>query len=313
MTERLSIVKNFWIWLLVSIVVIFVGMYSFFLNFRKSIEFTGWIKVVIEWNQNIDKVKVKNLLKEFEADIEILSENNNTELLIVPTKLNNKKPSDVWDKLHNWLKDKWYIKSDKNIISTSFIGPTIWEYMTKAAKWWIIWWLIIMAVYILIAFVWVREYFSPWIFSLVTVLTLAHDVIAAAGWYGVLMHFDKLVMVDSVFVMAILTILWYSINDTIVIFDRIRENLIIYNDRIQKGTIKIYEVFDKSLYQTMRRSLGTSISTFLVVFAMWYFGSEVLKDFSFTIMVWIVAWTYSSIFIAAPGAYRINRIINKKQ
>ena len=127
------------------------------------------------------------------------------------------------------------------------------------------------------------------------------------------MMFDKMTMIDSVFVMAILTVLGYSINDTIVIFDRLRENIVKYNEKIKKGTKKLYEVFDESLYQTMRRSLGTSISTFVVVASMWAIGTEVLKEFSFVIMIGIIAGTYSSIFIAAPMAYRINKAIQKKE
>ena len=86
-------------------------------------------------------------------------------------------------KIKDWLKAKGYIKSNDDIISTSFVGPTVGEYMKSAAKQALIWGIVIMAIYILIAFVGVREYFQPWIFSLVTVLTLMHDVIMAAGGY----------------------------------------------------------------------------------------------------------------------------------
>jgi preprotein translocase subunit SecF len=93
------------------------------------------------------------------------------------------------------------------------------------------------------------------------------------------------VVVDSIFVMAILTVLGYSVNDTIIIFDRIRENIIKYNEQVRKGTKKLYEIFDESVYQVMRRSLFTSISTLLVVICMYIFGNEVFKDFSFVIFV----------------------------
>jgi len=106
--------------------------------------------------------------------------------------------------------------------------------MKHAAKLALFWGIIIMAIYILIAFVSIREYFKPWIFSLVTVLTLLHDVIMAAGLYGLRMYFNPLVVIDTVFVMAILTVLGYSVNDTIIIFDRVRENMEKYADKISK-------------------------------------------------------------------------------
>jgi len=185
--------------------------------------------------------------------------------------------------------------------------------MKSVAKQALIWGIVIMAIYILIAFVGVREYFQPWIFSLVTVLTLMHDVIMAAGGYGIRMHFNPLVVVDTVFVMAILTVLGYSINDTIIIFDRVRENIIKYSSQLREGQKKLYEVFDESLYQTMRRSIFTSLSTLLVVACMYIFGNQVFKDFSFVILVGVIFGTYSSIFLAAPGAYRINRLLTKKE
>jgi preprotein translocase subunit SecF len=91
-----------------------------------------------------------------------------------------------------------------------------------------------MAIYILVAFIGVREYFAPWIFAVVTILTLAHDVIMAAGGYGIRMMFNQSVVVNTIFVMAILTVLGYSINDTIIIFDRIRENIIKYHDQVRQ-------------------------------------------------------------------------------
>ncbi len=310
--KRISIVKNFWKWLALSILLIVLGMWSFVKHHRLSIEFTGGIDTTISGQQNVNAEKLEEVLSKFDADVTVEFDWTDTELLIVPKKLWDSKPVEVWDLARSYLLQQKYITGDTDIKSTSFIGPSIGEYMKWAAITALIWGVVLMGIYILIVFAGVREYFSPWIFSLVTILTLLHDVIVAAGGYGVLMVFDKMVMIDSIFVMAILTVLWYSINDTIVIFDRLRENIIKYHDKIKKWTKKLSEVFDESLYQTMRRSLGTSISTFVVVAAMWAIGTEVLKEFSFVIMIGIVAGTYSSIFIAAPMAYRINKAIQKK-
>ena len=311
--KRISIVKNFKIWVMLSVLMLVAWVFSLVKYHRLSIEFTGGIDTTIAGQQNVSEEELEWILSKFEADVTIEFDGTDTEILIVPKKLGDNKPVEVWDIANNYLLQEKYIAWDKDIKSTSFIWPSIGEYMKKAAVTAIIWGVLLMGIYILVVFAGVREYFSPWIFSLVTVITLMHDVVIAAGWYGVMMMFDNMASIDSIFVMAVLTVLGYSINDTIVIFDRLRENIIKYNEKIKKWTKKLSEVFDESLYQTMRRSLGTSISTFVVVAAMWLIGTEVLKEFSFVIMVGIVAGTYSSIFIAAPMAYRINKWIQKKE
>ena len=312
--KKFSIVKNFIYFLIFSLLSIIISIYMFGSNLRWSIEFTGGIRMTINGKQNIDKLDFEKSFINIDPAVTVLYNDDwNTDIEFRSLKADVKYTNVLLWKIKEYLKNKDYIKSPDDIISTSFVWPTIWDYMKSAAKTALIWWIIIMAVYILIAFVWVREYFAPWIFSVVTVLTLMHDVIMAAGGYWVWMHFNPLVVVDSVFVMAILTVLGYSVNDTIIIFDRIRENIIKYQDQLKKWTKKLYEIFDDSLYQTMRRSLLTSLSTLLVVACMYFFGNQVFKDFSFVIFVWVLFGTYSSIFLAAPGAYRINKFITKKE
>ena len=311
--KRFSIVKNFKYFLAIAIVLIAGSIYAFVSNLRWSIEFTGGIKMLLHTNKTIDTQKFKEDFKDLKPDIVVNKTQDGTLLVFRSLDTKVKYDNKVLSRLKEYLIKNWYINSEKDIISTSFVWPTIGEYMKSTAKTALIWWLIIMAIYILVAFIWVREYFAPWIFSLVTILTLAHDVIMAAGGYGIWMSLNPSVVVNSIFVMAILTVLGYSINDTIIIFDRIRENIIKYHDQVRQGTKKLYEIFDESVYQVMRRSLFTSISTLLVVVCMYIFGNDVFKDFSFVIFVWVLFGTYSSIFLAAPGAYRINRLITKQE
>jgi len=313
MKKRFSIVKNFIYFLTFSLILIVGSIYAFVSNLRWSIEFTGGIKMTIADEHKIDVKDFENTFKQDKLTLKYIYNQWNTDLEIRSLSANVKYTNEMLSKIKDWLKAKGYIKSNDDIISTSFVGPTVGEYMKSAAKQALVWGIVIMAIYILVAFVWVREYFQPWVFSLVTVLTLMHDVIMAAGGYWIWMHFNPLVVVDTVFVMAILTVLGYSVNDTIIIFDRVRENIIKYSEQIRKGNKKLYEVFDESLYQVMRRSLLTSLSTLLVVACMYYFGNQVFKDFSFVILVGVIFGTYSSIFLAAPGAYRINRILTKKE
>jgi len=311
--KKISIVKNFIYFLVFSLTLIWLSIYAFVSNLRWSIEFTWWIKIAIAWDKKINIENFDKKFKYIKPNIITVFKDGNTEIEFRSFNTNVKYTNELLWKIKTYLKDNKYISWPSDIISTSFVWPTIWAYMKWAAKTALIWGIILMAIYVLIAFVWVREYFAPWIFSLVTVLTLMHDVIMAAWGYWIWMHFNPLVVVDSIFVMAILTVLWYSVNDTIIIFDRIRENIIKYNDQIRKWTMKLYEIFDESLYQTMRRSLFTSLSTLLVVVCMYFFWNQVFKDFSFVIFVWVFFGTYSSIFLAAPWAYRINRLMTWKE
>ena len=126
------------------------------------------------------------------------------------------------------------------------------------------------------------------------------------------MAINGTVHVDTIFVLAILTIMGYSINDTIIVFDRIRENMKAHGQQLSSKKITYEKIFDDSIRQTMRRTLGTSLSTFLVVICMRVFGTGIMKTFSFIIGIGLIAGTLSSIFIAAPFAYVVIRYIQKK-
>jgi len=126
-------------------------------------------------------------------------------------------------------------------------------------------------------------------FAVASVLALVHDTLIVLGAFAILGR-----QVNSPFIAAVLTIIGYSINDTIVIFDKIRENL-----RLRKKET-LEELTNKSILQTMTRSLNTVITTLLAVFALYFFGGDTIKDFSLALIIGLVAGTYSSIFIASP-------------
>lgn len=127
-----------------------------------------------------------------------------------------------------------------------------------------------------------------------------------AGAYGIWMALDPTTQIDTVFIIAILTIIGYGINDVIIIFDRIRENMISSNEKIAYAN-----VFDESIRQTFKRSLGTSISTLLVLIAMFVFGTGVIQRFSFTVGVGVIVSFLSSIFVAASTAYLLINLTKK--
>jgi SecD/SecF fusion protein len=153
------------------------------------------------------------------------------------------------------------------------------------------------------AFSAVRSMVSPAILALITVVTLLFDISIPAGAYGLLTVLNPATQVDLVFIASILTVMGYSINDTIIIFDRVRENMHIHEGAIKTGKMTYLQIFEDSLWQTMRRSLGTSLAALIMIIMMWILGTGLIKTFSYVIGVGIVAGTVSSIFVAAPLAY----------
>lgn len=136
---------------------------------------------------------------------------------------------------------------------------------------------------------------ASWPFAVVTGASLLHDVIVAFGLYVITSFFFPEFKIDTFFLTALLTILGYSINDTIVVMDRIRSNL-------HEGDKKISfsGLIDKSIIDTMRRSLFTSSTVFVVLLAMFFFGPDSLKGFTLTLLYGTIVGTYSSVCIASP-------------
>ena len=138
----------------------------------------------------------------------------------------------------------------------------------------------------MLLYIWVR---FEWQFSVGAIAALLHDVIITVGIFSILSYEINLSIVA-----AVLTIVGYSMNDTVVIFDRIRENLKKYSK------ISISDISNQSTNETLSRTLITSVTTLLALFSIYFFGGEILKGFSFAMIIGVIVGTYSSIFVAAP-------------
>ena len=145
---------------------------------------------------------------------------------------------------------------------------------------------IILALGAMLFYIWVR---FEWQFSLGAIIALIHDVVITLGIFSIL-SFE----VNLSIVAAVLTIVGYSMNDTVVIFDRIRENLLKYSK------LKTSEIADLSVNETLSRTVITSLTTLLALFSIFILGGEILKGFSFAIILGVIIGTYSSIFVASP-------------
>jgi len=210
------------------------------------------------------------------------------------------KSNDIRARLPDFFKKHNIVVTESSFMS---VGKSFWDFVLNRAYLNLIICLFAIALYLMYAFRKSIEGTSSFTFGAITLITLFHDVIVAAGIYialGVLLPELK---VDTFFVTAILTILGYSINDTIVIIDRIRAN---YKDKRTSDKRSEKQIFEDSIQVSLRRSLYTSMMLVIVLLSMLFFGPEALRGFVTLMLLGTIVGTYSSICLAAPLLYDIN-------
>ncbi|MDD2907381.1 MAG: protein translocase subunit SecF [Candidatus Gracilibacteria bacterium] len=198
---------------------------------------------------------------------------------------------------------------DSSIVETKYtnIGKSFGDYIRNTAFLTLFLAIIAITIYVTYAFSGVVSGVSVISFAIITLVTLFHDVIISAGLYIIAGYFFKDFQIDTFFVTALLTILGYSINDTIVIFDRIRDNLKKFAGRGPKNGKDLYEIINLSINETLKRSIYTSLTLFLVLLTIFIFGPESIAGFILAMMFGTIIGTYSSIFIASPVLYEVNK------
>ena len=177
------------------------------------------------------------------------------------------------------------------------IGPTLGAEAEKKAVTSLILVILFIVLYLTFAFRKVSNPVSSWKYGIISIVALCHDVIIPTGIFAILGHFLVGFEVDTLFVTAILVILGFSIHDTIVVFDRVRENL--KNNRVDKGGKSFEEIVGMSIKQTFIRSINTSLTTLLAILVVYLIGPVATKNFALTLLFGIFFGTYSSIFIAS--------------
>ncbi|AHB41801.1 Protein translocase subunit secF [candidate division SR1 bacterium RAAC1_SR1_1] len=304
MIKKFSIIKRAYIRLTVGGLLLIGAWTLFFMNIRLSEEFTGGVKITIA--ATVDEQKLNDSLTKYLIDQKYPNSNvlvqindEETDISIRTRVENDEKVNELSKELKTFLLEGEYITSQDQVIAQTITGPSVGDYMKTSARNALLVGLALMAIYMLFSFAAIRKSVSPSILAIVTIVTMIFDVSIPAGAFGFLMMIDHSIAIDSVFIIAILANMGYSINDTIIVFDRIRENIQNKNEK----NIVYGKLFDDSVRQTMRRSFGTVFSTFLVIVCMYIFGTGAVKDFAFTIGIGVIAGSYSSIFISAPLAY----------
>ena len=177
------------------------------------------------------------------------------------------------------------------LMSSAKVGPTIAYDTTRASY-------IAVSLALVAIFFYLIVMFKRWQFSLSTIIALAHDVVIVLGVFSLFKGILPFNMeIDQAFIAAILTVIGYSMNDSIIILDRIRENLTVEKNH------NLYDIINISTSETLSRTINTSLSTFLIVLIIFAFGGESIKGFMFAKLIGIVIGTFSSIFVASPLLY----------
>ncbi|MCA9358015.1 protein translocase subunit SecF [Candidatus Kaiserbacteria bacterium] len=207
------------------------------------------------------------------------------------------------------------VGSEADIIRYTSIGPVIGQELKDKAGWAVFGVVSIIVLYVAFAFAGIGTPVSSWVYGMITILVLVHDVLVPTAVMSLLGYFIG-TEVDVLFVMAVLAVLGYSVNDTIVVFDRVRENLKLNRTEHRKkhtepgGLVreevtytltKPYdEIVGSAVSETMARSINTSLTTLLALLALYFFGGATTQTFTLMLLVGVIAGTYSSICIASP-------------
>lgn len=189
------------------------------------------------------------------------------------------------------------------------VGPTLGKELTSKGMVAFLVIVVLIILFVAYSFRHVSKPVSSWKYGLVAIIAFIHDVLVPIGLFAFLGQFYG-IEVDTLFIVAILVVLGYSINDTIVVFDRIRDNL--SNIPEKKRKMRFEKVVGQSLKQVFARSINTSITTLLALLALFFFGGESTKWFALALVAGILAGTYSSIFFASPMLVTLSRLGSKK-
>jgi len=286
----------------ISATLVISGLGAIFIwGMNFGIDFTGGTEMKIEFSQNIPK---KNVIEEKLKELNLVGfslKKGEKNLIILQYE---KSDDDINRKVLEKIKE---IDSNAKQLSVNFIGASVSSRLKTNAVEAIMLSILGIAIYISVAFRKVSRPVSSWKYGLGAIIALAHDVIITTGIFSFLGRFYG-VKTDVAFVAALLTILGYSVNDTIVVYDRIRENI------LRSGKKDEFEaVINRSLNETLARSINTSFTVIMVLIFLIIFGSEAIRYFSLALLIGVSFGTYSSIFVASALIATIYKFqINRK-
>lgn len=263
---------------LVSGSLILLSLVLFFImGLNYGVDFVGGTSLEVKFRDPVELEKVRSVVSSKFTSDRIQNFGSQNDVLIHIIEQNDKVAGELITLLNTS-----FAGNSVEMRSVSQVGPKIGEELKSSAVWATLWGLAFIIVYLAIRF--------HWKWGLAAVIALAHDVLITLGVFVILRLEFSLGAVA-----AFLTIIGYSVNDTIVVFDRIRENV-----RLIKRGMTFEEVVDKSINETLSRTIMTSFLTLLSVIVLLILGGEVLRPFAWALLTGIIVGTYSSVFVASP-------------
>jgi SecD/SecF fusion protein len=282
----------------ISAIVLTLGVASFFNGFRLGVEFKGGRSYTVSFDKVVTNNDVKvDLEKAFGGDIPVIKTVGDSRHLNITTsylKGVEKADADVQTKLYEGLKKvlpaslsyEQFVKN--NIQSSTTVQPSISDDLKRGAVKATIFAMLAIFIYIFIRF-------RDWRYSAGTIVTLIHDVLVTLAVFSFLKDIVPFPLeIDQHFIAAVLTVIGFSMNDTVIVFDRIREY-----SRDMKGASKT-TIINSAINDTLSRTIMTSLTVFITLLILFIFGGEVTKGFAFAMMIGVITGTYSSIFVGAP-------------
>lgn len=279
---------------ILSSVLILAGLVSLLLNGgpKLSIDFNGGTMIAVNFTEPVDVNSVRNIVSDisvegqtFDLGKEEIKQFGSPTSVSIRIAYNENEPKDfgqvVVNHLYNAFPDKTPDEQKDFVLTIERVGPKIGSELSGKAIM-----AVISALGLILMYISIRFEFK---FALGAIAALTHDVLVTLGLFSILGYEISLSILA-----AFLTIVGYSLNDTIVIFDRIRENI------KAKRNLAYDAIVDESINESLSRTVVTSLTTFLVVLILWLFGGEVIHGFAFAMIIGVIVGTYSSIYVASP-------------
>jgi len=276
----------------ISAIIIVIGIGSMLVRgFSTGVDFNGGRTYVVRFDQDVNSTEIREkLATPFGSAPEVKMFGPSNQVKVTTTYMINDNSTEADAKVESALVSGLGIKADQ-IMSSQKVGPTIADDLKVSSAYAVLFSLIVIFLYIVVRF-------RKWAFGTGAVVALAHDVLITLGLFSLLWGVLPFSLeIDQAFIAAILTVVGYSINDTVIVFDRVRENLALH----EKWDLK--ETLNKSLNSTLSRTINTSLTIFFVLMSIFIFGGEVIRGFTFALLIGIIVGTYSSLCIASPIVY----------
>lgn len=303
------------IYLIISLLILVPGILSLFKwGLKPGIDFRGGQEMELSHQDKVNRGQVESIFTEYGIENIIITSSDNNKILVRYSDIDliEKKNKDQKDearkldssKVHASLKEE-LSKAGYKEESYNSVGSSVSATLTQNAIVSVLIASIFIVLYISFAFRNTPPPVSPLSFGVCAVIALLHDAFFVLGVFSLLGHYFN-VEIDSLFVTAVLTVIGFSVHDTIVVFDRVRENL-----KRMSGSFEY--IVNASIVETIGRSIATSITVIITLSALLIFGGDSIRYFVFALLIGIISGTYSSIFNAAPMLVIWNNFIEKRQ